>query len=106
MKNTEQTYMKNAGSNMKFSELKIDDIQCIGYHNGSFFISQYLWNDFAHVMRTNSVKLFWLAAPPWFYDDEHKRMYNLLNERYQLSSFHDGEWMNLTKEKEILSETL
>lgn len=78
------------------SNLRPEDIKCIGYWRGSFYVSEYLWNDFGEVLQNATWELTWLAAPGWFYSNENKCLYQWLASRYDLFVFHEGEWMLLS----------
>ena len=75
------------------SELSPESIKCIGYKNGAYYVSEYLWQDFAFVLRETPHELTWIGAPGWFALDECKRLYEQLAARYDLTNFHNGEWI-------------
>lgn len=68
-------------------------VRCIGYHNGAFYVSEYLWRSFADVLRDAPHELTWIGSPGWFGTEAHKCMYEWLATRYDLTGFSEGEWM-------------
>lgn len=77
------------------SNLNPEDIQCVGYWAGSFYVSEFQWVDFANVMRDAPWQLTWIGAPGWFAYDSCKQVYEWLAERYPMTGFSYGEWMFL-----------
>lgn len=88
------------------SKICPENIKCVGYMNGSFYVSEYEWKDFSGVMRDASWELTWIGNVGWFAHKEHQCVYEWLAARYDLTGFCNGEWILLDEWKPMMKPIL
>jgi len=66
--------------------------------NSWFWISDKLWHEPKYAIRAG--KLQYLGFSGWYPDQEHKRLFELLDDKFQISKMWAGEYMEVEFEVE------
>jgi hypothetical protein len=61
--------------------------------NGSIYISDKLWQNPKYAIREG--KLQYLGMLGWYPDDDHKRLYKILDDQFQISKMCPGEYVEI-----------
>jgi len=70
--------------------------------NSRFWISDKLWHEPKHAVRAG--RLQYLGFSGWYPDQEHKKLFEVLDAKFQISKMYPGEYMEV--EFEIGDELL
>ena len=70
----------------------IRTIAC-GMDNCGIWISDKLWHEPKHAIRAG--KLEFLGFYGWYSDENHKKLYKILDDKFQISKMWPGEYMEV-----------
>jgi hypothetical protein len=71
---------------------------CCDMDNSRFWISDKLWHEPKHAISAG--RLQYLGFSGWYPDQEHKKLFEVLDAKFQISKMYPGEYMEVEFEVE------